>query len=63
MKTVGNDEKQYCLYYLYENDYQSVGNLHGFIINLLINDYDMMLTLILSGTIIRGTLKAPNLSW
>jgi hypothetical protein len=36
-----NSRKRYCLY---ENDYRLVRNLPGFIISLLISDYNMMLT-------------------
>jgi hypothetical protein len=38
------DENSWKRYYLYENDYRLVGILPGFIISLLINDYNMMLT-------------------
>jgi hypothetical protein len=38
--TIGNRQKRYRLY---ENDCRLVGNLPGFIINLLIGDYNIVL--------------------
>jgi hypothetical protein len=45
-RLISRDENDRKWYYLYENDCRSVGNLSGFIINLLISDYNIKLIVI-----------------